>query len=317
MADMARKIRFMPAPHTLYEVTIRTVQERFLLTPSAVLNSIVLGVIGRALVLYPGMRIYGIKVMSNHIHIILSGPDVKMFSAFMGYINGNIAREVGRLHGWRDRFWSRRYTSLPIRDRKSMLKRMKYLMANGCKEGLVRSPLDWPGVGSERALVNGEKLEGVWYDRTAYYKAKQRGKDVGLDDFAITYEIQLTTLPVLDGKSDEAIRQFYHEMVREVEEETRRQTLAENREVAGARAVASMDPHSRPRQTEQTPAPACHASSRRTRRKFVRAYKRFVAQYQRAVEKMKNGELGVEFPSGCFLPPLAYCGKLASGTAPV
>ncbi len=50
---MGRRLRFIPPEGALVEVTCRTVQGRFLLTPSADLNEIILGVLGRAQRLYP------------------------------------------------------------------------------------------------------------------------------------------------------------------------------------------------------------------------------------------------------------------------
>jgi REP element-mobilizing transposase RayT len=133
----------MSQPHVLFEVTIRTIQGRFLLRPSKKLNELILGVIGRGLDLYPGVRLYVFKIASNHIHLILSAPDQKTLSRFMNYINSNIAREAGRLHHWKDKFWSRRYRAIPILDDESLMRRVRYVLSHGCKEGLVSNPLQW------------------------------------------------------------------------------------------------------------------------------------------------------------------------------
>ena len=45
---MPRRIRFVPEEGTLFEITARTFQGRFLLVPSAELNEIILGALGRA-----------------------------------------------------------------------------------------------------------------------------------------------------------------------------------------------------------------------------------------------------------------------------
>ena len=31
----------------------------------------------------------------------------EQLAAFLSFVNGNIAREIGRLHNWRQRFWAR------------------------------------------------------------------------------------------------------------------------------------------------------------------------------------------------------------------
>ncbi|HSJ74704.1 MAG TPA: hypothetical protein VK899_00705, partial [Gemmatimonadales bacterium] len=44
--------------------------------------------------------------------------------------------------------------------------RLIYVLSNGVKEGLVARVEEWPGVHSAHALLTGEPLEGIWYDRT-------------------------------------------------------------------------------------------------------------------------------------------------------
>lgn len=43
---------------------------------------------------------------SNHYHLLLRVEDARQLSRFMGYFNGNLAREVTRLTGWEDKVWS-------------------------------------------------------------------------------------------------------------------------------------------------------------------------------------------------------------------
>jgi REP element-mobilizing transposase RayT len=191
----------MPYPYALFEITIRTMQSRFLLRPSKHLNELILGVLGRALSLYPSVHIHQFKFASNHYHLIASAPNQKSLALLMNHVNSNIAREAGRLHDWHDKFWARRHRQITILDHESLLKRVRYIMSHGTKEALVPNPLDWPGVSTDRALLYGEKLEGVWYDRTGFYRAERKGKDVTLEDFAISYDVPLHPLPHLQGLS--------------------------------------------------------------------------------------------------------------------
>ncbi len=50
---MARKIRFTPEGGSLYEVTCRTLQSRFLLRPGPLLKEIIVGALGRVQRLCP------------------------------------------------------------------------------------------------------------------------------------------------------------------------------------------------------------------------------------------------------------------------
>ena len=172
---MSRPLRFIPEGGALVEVTTRTLQSRFLLRPSRATNEVVLGVLGRAQRLYP-VEICGFVFASNHYHLLLRVADAEQLANFMGYFNSNLARELGRLVGWREKVWSRRYTAIVISDEEGAQRaRLKYILAHGAKEDLVDRPREWPGVHAVRALLEDEPLEGLWFDRTAEYAARQRG----------------------------------------------------------------------------------------------------------------------------------------------
>jgi hypothetical protein len=87
------------------------------------------------------MRICGLIYFSNHCHLLLRPRSVKQLAAFMRDVNSKIAREAGRLHGWREKIWSRRYTDIVIsHEPETQIARLHYLLEQGCKEGLVASP---------------------------------------------------------------------------------------------------------------------------------------------------------------------------------
>src|SRR5688500_6619467 len=119
---MPRPLRFIP-PGALVEVTTRTVQARLLLRPSPEVNDLILGVIGRAQSLFP-VRIHGLVVLSNHWHALLTIDDAAQLAGFMAFVNGNIAREIGRLHDWRHHFWSRRYRAIIVADETAAVDRL-------------------------------------------------------------------------------------------------------------------------------------------------------------------------------------------------
>ena len=314
---MPRPLRHMPRSHTVFLITNRCVQKRFLLKPSKLLKAIILGVIGRAQSLFPEIRIYSFKFASNHYHIILSAPDVETLSAFMNHINSNIAREAGRLHDWQDKFWSRRYRATPILDDTSLIRETRYVLSHGCKEGLVGHPQEWPGASCERALLSSEKLEGVWYDRSAFCEAERKGnRDVRLEQFTCRYEVRLSRLPCLADMSEEQVRDFYREMVADIEQETRGMLQAEGKRPLGVHTVLNIDPHNRPKKSKKSPAPWCHASTRKAKDAYLSAYRAFVSVYREAVDRLRRGEREVQFPENCFLPSFAARNDLVFSAAP-
>ena len=78
------------------EVTVRTVQSRLLLRPSAAVNEVVLGVLGRAQRLC-SVRCCSVVFLSNHWHALLQVQDALQLARFMQFCNSNLADEVDRL----------------------------------------------------------------------------------------------------------------------------------------------------------------------------------------------------------------------------
>ena len=99
---MGRRLRYIPPEGCLVEVTNRTIQGRFLLRPSAELNMLVVGILGRAQRLYD-VEIHGYVVLSNHYHLLVTVKSALQLARFMAYFQGNLAKEAGRLHNWRGR----------------------------------------------------------------------------------------------------------------------------------------------------------------------------------------------------------------------
>lgn len=312
---MARRIRFIP-PGALVEVTCRTVQGRLLLRPSPLLREVVLGVLGRAQRLY-NVELHAFVFLSNHFHLLVTATNALQLARFMGFVNSNVAREAGRLHGWREKFWGRRYQAIVVSDEeRAQVERLRYVIAHGVKEGLVGSPLEWPGAHTVRALLHGEPLEGRWFDRTAEYEFRRRGRVPGPRDFATTEIVKLSPLPCWKGLAEEVRRRMVKCLVRSVEEEA----VAERKQLLeaplGSARVQGQHPHTQPQRSKKSPAPLIHAATRAVRRAFRDAYHSFVVAYRQASTQLLGGDRGAIFPVGSFPPALAWVGGLAPPQIP-
>jgi len=310
---MPRLLRHL-APLAVVEVTIRTVHGRHLLRPSDELNEIILGILGRAQQKF-GIQIHAFVFLSNHYHLIVSIPDVGALADFECYLNGNLAREAGRLHGWRDKFWSRRYRAIPILDDAAMEERLHYLLSQGCKEGLVQRPQDWPGAFSVHSMLTGEPCRGYWFDRTAEWFSGRRGDTVDKYEFATPHEVTLSPLPCWEHLSADEYRERVRRLVERIEKETRERNRLAGVAPTGAEAVLARDPHTHSGQPNRSPAPPCHASLRSLRREFRAAYRAFVDTYMEASALFRSGSLDTPFPADCFRPALPFT-LLAANRAP-
>jgi REP element-mobilizing transposase RayT len=128
-----RRLRYIPEGGAVVEVTCRTLQSRFLLRPDEAVNEIVAGVLGRAQRIYP-IHVCAYSFASNHFHLLLDVDDALQLARFMGYVNSNLARKVGRYVGWKDKIWSRRYQAIVISSEEAaQVERLRSCLAHGVK----------------------------------------------------------------------------------------------------------------------------------------------------------------------------------------
>jgi len=302
---MGRRVRYLPPEGSgLVEVTCRTVQGRFLLTPSTELNEIILGALGRAQELYP-VGICAFAFAANHFHLVLRVESTRQMALFMGHFNSNLAREAGRLTHWREKFWGRRYQAIPIsEEEEAQVERLRYVLAHGVKEGLVEHLRDWPGVSAVRALLEEEPLQGFWFDRTREHAARRRGLAFERLRFATPYTVRLEPLPCWRHLSVEEYRRRIGEMVLDIESQAALRRQLNDVPAKGRDAILAQEPHEAPKTLKKSPAPLFHAASRRIRRELYEAYRHFVAVFRDAAARLRAGERDVVFPAASF-PPAA------------
>ena len=282
---MARPLRYY-TPGLLIEVTMRTVHGRHLLQPSRQLNRVVLGVIGRAQKLY-GVRIYALVVMSNHMHMILSGDQRSSLVSFMTYINSNIAKEVGRFRRWPERFWGRRYRSIPILDNESLLGRLRYIFAHGHKEGLVTKGARWRGIHSVGAWCHGRRLIGTWLDRTRMFRDRRAGRRLSQAEYETEYEVVLTPPPGLEGLSTPELRAMMTCLVAAAYKEYPPKQAAGRRRRC-RHPIGRVDPHYRPKKVARRPAPMCHTTEPGCRALYRQSYERFVGSVRSHSKRLRS-----------------------------
>jgi REP element-mobilizing transposase RayT len=203
---MSRRLRFIPEGGALVEVTHRALHSRLLFRPSPLLNQIIIGTLARAKRRYK-VRVCFFVAASNHLHLYLDVDDAEQLSRFMGYFGSKLAREVGRLTGWKQKIFGRRYQAIVVSpEEAAQIDRLRYGLAHGAKEDLVDRPRDWPGVHAVRALLEGEVLEGLWFDRTQEYATRRRGEKFEPLQYATREVLELDPLPCWKDLTEEQRR---------------------------------------------------------------------------------------------------------------
>ncbi len=303
---MSRRLRFIPDGGALVEVTTRALHSRLLLRPRPELNAILIGTLARAKRRHK-VRVCFFVCVSNHMHLLLWTEDARELARFMGYFLSKLAREVGRLTGWKEKIFGRRYQAIVIsEEEEAQIERLRYGLAHGAKEDLVERPRDWPGAHAVRALLEGEVLEGLWFDRTQEYLARRRGETFDRLQYATREVLELDPLPCWEHLTPERRRARVAALVEDIESEAATRRKRTGAKPLGVAAVLSQDPLQKPKKTKKSPAPAFHAASRVVRRSLWDAYSLFVAAYRAAAEKLRAGVRDVVFPSGSFPPALPF-----------
>jgi hypothetical protein len=243
--------------------------------------------------------------MSNHYHLLLWANDAWELAAFMALFNSKLAREAGCLHGWRDKVWARRYSSIVVSEEEAQIDRLRYVLAHGCKEGLVERR-DWPGVHAAQALIEGMTLDGYWFDRTREQSARRRGEEFDRLRFAEPETVTLEPLPCWSHLPPEVWRERVAALVGEIEAEAEARRKATGMTPPGPAAIRNQRPHDKPNRIKKSAAPMFHAASKKVRLELYRAYAWFVNVYREASEKLCEGDRAANFPPWSFPPALPF-----------
>lgn len=256
---MPRSQRVVP-DGALVEITFRTMGSRLLLSPTAAINAMILGVLGRALALYD-VALHAFVFLTNHGHLLATVPSRRVMSLFLSHLEGNVARGIQRETPWDLRVWGRRASVVNVVDDGAAVDRLTYILAHGAKEGLVRSPRQWPGATSTRALLGEEELTGIWIDRTKAYEARRRKRPVDPSTYTTEYPIRLAPLPCWARIAPEEHQRRCREIVEQIE--------AKYVHLGAAEVPPAHEFGAAPRETKRSPTPKVHASTPESAARFL------------------------------------------------
>lgn len=298
---MGRPQIHVPEEGCVFELTIRCIGAMFLLTPSPRLDALMLGVIGRAQFLY-GVIMYSYAILSNHITLLVRFETAEQAARFKCHLFTNISKEVKRFYKVPGIVFHRRCRQIPCIDSGAEVARLKYVLSNGCKEGLVESPLAWPGVHSSRAMISGEPDVGVWVDWTRLRRLRRAKKNVVVpeSEAETLYPVVLTPIPAWEALAESDRREQGLQMIREIEQEAR--AARKGRPFLGPEAILRQDPFGSPKEPKKEPAPLCHATSTESKISYRVAYRKRQEAYRYALNELQTRGRFVGLPIGTLLP---------------
>jgi hypothetical protein len=291
----------------LVELTFRTNQARFYLRPSAALNLAILGILAKALRMYP-VSLHAFVFLSNHWHALLTPCDGLALREFKQYVHANIAKAVHEIEGIKGKIWAPSGSKdIQVLDERAQLKRLKYLLSHGTKEGLVASPLLWPGLTAARALVGDEELVGYWKDKPRLTRLLKKSKGVmpPAHEYIERITITLDPLPVHAKLGVLQQRREIRAMLAEIEAEHPGPKL-------GVDAILAQDPTGAPAEPKQAIAPAVHTTSDDLYHRFLALRGEFRAAYRTSANAHHIVPTLATWQDGIHLPAVQFVAKYRS-----
>jgi putative transposase len=89
------------------------------------------------------LRVYGYVVMPEHVHLLVSEPEVSDLATAIQSLKISVARRDKFYRAERATFWQKRYYDHNVRSYESFVKKLRYIHRNPVKRGLVEKPGDW------------------------------------------------------------------------------------------------------------------------------------------------------------------------------
>lgn len=318
LLGMARKPRRI-IPNHLYEVTLNTFQGRYFFVPSEKLNKLVLGVLIYVAQKY-GLALSFISLLTNHGHLLIRANSKEQVASFLCLAKSQIAKEVQRLEvarGWTGGIFEPDSDITPVTDEpEAQIERLKYLMAQGVKEGLVRHPGDWPGIHSAKAWLTGSMtMKGVWVRRSELYevnrtrkrqmnnKKRARRRAVKQRDYEDHLTLKLAPIPCWEGLEKKEIARRSRELCREILAEHADKRAEVPKNYRKRLMDRSLFGH-RPKHRKRTERPKVHAATYEEWQRWVEEIDQWHKRYKSASARLRAGILEAiwEFPEHAFLP---------------
>jgi len=288
----------MLVPSEIQFVTARCFQGRLLMRPSPRTNALIGGTLARAARLHH-IEVFGFVFASNHFHLLVRAPEGTL-PQFMKHLRTNISKKVGWLIGWRGSFWEQRYSAEPVLDDAALEQRVRYILAHGVKEGLVRRSQDWPGLSSLWMMLDGAPAQFQWFEWSQRWRNRQatEARDRLSRRWSIRESLALAPLPRWTNASLEVRRRLALGWIRDIN----REGLATFRRVLGVAGVLAQNPLKKVDRPTPRPRPTCHTTFRDLKYVFLDKLRSFVTAFRLASERWRHGDLSVEFPPWAFRP---------------
>jgi REP element-mobilizing transposase RayT len=267
-------------PGWTYLISRRCHARTFRLLPSKLTNAIFEFCLALAAARM-GIVIHAVCVMSNHHHLVITDPR-GVYPDFLQLLHVCVAKALNFVQGQSDSFWSGAQPSvIHLADPEMVLAAMAYVAANPVSAGLVRTPVEWPGV-----LIRGS------------HRRVARRPEVHFDPNGSLPE----TVPLVVEKPPAA--RLIRNWDLRLEEQIAQRIADAHRDrkgFLGRAKVLATSFLARPESPDTVGrVPRVAAVSHAALRDALEALKRFRAAYASALEEWRAGNRAAVFPAGTW-----------------
>ncbi|HVY49265.1 MAG TPA: transposase [Minicystis sp.] len=275
-------------PGATYLVSRRVLLRQFLLRPSAEINGIFVYCLAYA-ASRTEVEIHGFCAMSNHWHGVVTDPKARL-PEFLQMFHRLVAVAVNASLGRVENVWACEPTSVVrLESADDVLDKLAYMAANPVAAGLVSSPAEWPG-----AMTTG--LGNVLTATRPKHFFSARGR------MPATVTLVCTLPKMLDTLGLDVARRRLRTLVQAYVRRARMVMRAQRRPFAGAASVRSAPittSAASPEPMRQL-KPSIASKDRERRIEALRRIRAFRYDYRIALDRWRNGDRGVRFPSGTY-----------------
>jgi hypothetical protein len=209
------------------------------------------------------------------------------------YFHKLFAKCQNALRGRWENFWSSEQTSVVrLLGPEDLMKKLVYAACNPVQADLVENALQWPGVSSLRATLEGRALSASRPQR--FFRPD--------GSMPATATLRFVRPEGFEGWSEQGWTQAIREGVRAKEKEYARARAKVGRRALGVRGVISQRWWSRPKPNEprRKMSPRVASTNKWKRIEALLENKYFLRAYREAREKLVAGIKNVLFPPGTY-----------------
>ncbi len=277
-------------PETSYLLTRRTVQREFLLSPSGLVNQLVLYCLGVAAQRYD-VCLHAFCVMSNHPHTVATDTAGRV-PEFQRWFHEFVAKAVNVSLGRWGALWEPgSYSAVTCVTAEDLLAAMTYTATNPVAAARVTRADLWPGVN----ILPSDLGRTIKVKRPPiFFRA----------DGPLPDEVELTFVPPpgYEQMTLESFQALWRQNIEAEEERLRAEVLASGRRFVGRRAVRRQSPRDKAKSWERRRGlkPRIKCCDKRLRVEAIKQLQRFHAEHRAARLQFKAGARDVVFPAGTY-----------------